>query len=117
MTEYLIFKLERFRPESGCHVNNQVKYCCEIIPPDGSTTRIGDITVNCLTVHPYTDDNPYRLFGQIASLYQRGDCIKTIPHAEISDTFDGGQVELREPLSHDELRILAVQVLEELGKR
>ena len=117
MVEYLIFKLERFRPEGGQHVNNQVKYWCEIIPKEGTVTKIGQLEFNGLAVHPYTDDNPHRLFGQIASLYQKGDQIKTIPGAEISDCFDGGEVELRVPLSHDEMRILAVQVLEELGKR
>lgn len=117
MTDYLVFKLERFRPEGGNHVNNQVKYWCEIIPPEGTTTKIGNLEVRGLPVHPYTDDNPHRLFGKIASLYQKGDHIRTVPEAEISDSFDGGEVELREPLSHDELRILAVQVLEELGKK
>ncbi|MBI2105298.1 hypothetical protein HYT56_00500 [Candidatus Woesearchaeota archaeon] len=103
MTDYLIFKLERFRHEGGNHINNQVKYWCEINELD--------------LHHPYTDDNPYRLFGKIASLYQKGDHIKTLSEAEISDFFDGGEVELREPLSHDELRILAIQVLEKLGRK
>jgi len=103
MVEYLFYKLERFRPEGGNHVNSQVKYWCEIIPSQ---------------VHPYTDDNPYRLFGQIASLFELGDTIRTLVKSEIIATNVGQlEVELKEPLSHDELRILSVQVLEELGKK
>lgn len=105
MTEYLVFKLERFGPEGGSHVASQVKYFCEEIMPRDSP----------FLKHPYTDDNPYRLFGQIASFYKKGDKIVTIPEAEICDDFDGTVVELKEPLNHDELRILAIQILEKLS--
>lgn len=115
MTEYLIYKLERFRSEGGEHTCNQVKYLCEITAPKQSV-MLRDRIIEMQT-HPYTDDNPHRLFGKIASIYKIGDTVKTIPEAEISDAFDGKDVELKEPLSHDELRILSVQVLDALGRK
>ncbi|GEM_PF-5193978 len=117
MTDWLFYKLERFRREGGNHVNNQVKYLCEAIYPKETTTTIGNLVVQGRPTHPYTDDNPHRLFGQIAALYQQGDAIKTIPEAEISDTFGGVEIELKEPLSHDELRILSIQILEALRNK
>ncbi|MGV8086627.1 MAG: hypothetical protein ACP5N1_03280 [Candidatus Woesearchaeota archaeon] len=116
MNEYLFFKLERFRPEGGNHINNQVKYWCEITFQDGTKQKIGDIEIEGVLAAPLTDDNPYRLIGQIAKLYQSGDIIKTIPEAKITDSF-GPEVELREPLSHDELRILSLQVLDALDSK
>ena len=99
MTEYFMYKTERIRPEGGDHINNQVKYWCE---------PLGVIS------HGLTDDNPYRLFGQVASLFRAGDVITTMKESVISG--DKEEIALNEPLSHDELRILAVQVLGALGK-
>ena len=113
MTEYLVYKCERFRPEGGSHTNNQVKYWCDNI--DG--IKISDESSQRTAVHPLTDDNPYRLFGQIARMYKVGDVIKTISESALTSSDDGKEVELTEPLTHDELRILSVQILEALGKK
>ncbi len=113
MTEYLVYKCERFRAGGGDHTNNQVKYWCDNI----TGIKISDNPLKYIATHPLTDDNPYRLFGQIASMYKVGDVIRTSPVAEINVSEDGKEVELTEPLTHDELRILSVQILEALGKK
>lgn len=113
MTEYLFYKVKRLLPSGGDHVDTRVKYLCEIITPERTAANIMEGLTELR--HPYTDDNPHRLFGQIASLYRPGDKIRTIPYPEITNSAEV-QVELKEPLSHDELGILAVQVLEALGK-
>ena len=113
MTEYLVYKCERFRPEGGSHTSNQVKYWCENL----TGNKISDNPPQYIATHPLTDDNPHRLFGQIASMYEIGDKIRTVPNSEINTSSDGKEVELTEPLSHDELRILSVQILEALGNK
>ena len=112
MTEYLIYKCERFRPEGGDHTNNQVKYWCDNV----TGIKISDDPPMYTATHPLTDDNPWRLFGQIASMYKVGDVITTLSESAITSSSDGKEVELTEPLTHDELRILSVQILEALGK-
>ncbi len=113
MTEYLVYKCERFRPEGGNHTNNQVKYWCDNV----TGIKISDSPLKYVATHPLTDDNPHRLFGQIASMYQVGDVIKTISELAITSSDDGKEIELTEPLTHDELRILSVQILEAFGKK
>lgn len=104
MTDYLIYKITHFRSEvSGEYVNNEVKYHFEQETPP-------------FPQHPYTDTNPHRLFDQIAGLYQKGDSIKSIQESSIIGNALYG-VDLTEPLSSDEMRILAIKVLNALGKK
>ena len=118
MVEYFFYKSERFRPEGGNHINNQVKYWCEPIDSKATKPKIGCTEIKGNPVHPYTDDNPYRLFGKIASLFKLGDTITTLDKSKVSARKLGSlEVELEEPLSHDELRILSIQVLEALYKQ
>jgi hypothetical protein len=111
MAEYLIYKVERFRSGGGDHTANQVKYLCEIPPTilhDGEKeTRVAR--------HPLTDDNLYRLVGQIAQIYEPNDTIETLAGATI--TGDAQEITLTEPLHPDEMRLLAVEVLERLVQR
>jgi hypothetical protein len=113
MTEYRVFKEERFVLENGNYDRTEVKYICEVVGA-GSEVQIGDRTID-VPMHPYTDDDKYRLFNKIASLYQKGDRIRTINESEISDGLDGEVIELMKPLNHDELKVLAVTLLKELS--
>ena len=113
MAEYLFYKVKMLLPLVGGNVDTRVQYSCEIIPQERATASRREELAE--RRQPYTDDNPNRLFVQIASLYRSGDKIRTIPYPEITNRFEA-QVELKEPLSHDEFGILAVQVLEALGK-
>jgi len=117
MAEYLFYKLERFRPEGGDHINNQVKYWCEQIYPEGTVTKVDKIEFQGVPQHPYTDDNPNRLFNQIAKLYNKGDKVYTLEKEEISTGPNGLELELKVLLSHDEMRILTVAINYELSKK
>ena len=82
----------------------QVKYPCE---PKNDKDFIG---------HEYTDTNPIRLFNKIASFYNAGDKVTTIPISVIRDAL-GVQVEITEPLNSNELRMLGIEILIVLGKK
>lgn len=104
MTNYIIYKTTHFRSECGGeYVNNEVKYYFE----DSHSPFLQ---------HPYTDTNPQRLFDQISKLYKKGDSIKSLQESFIEDNALGG-VDLTGPLSSDEMRILAIKVLDALGKK
>lgn len=104
MVDYLVYKIIHFRSEvGGEYVANEVKYFFELENPS-------------FAQHPYTDTNPHRLFNQIAGLYQKGDSIKSI-HALLAEDNVLGGVDLTEPLSSDEMRILSITVLNALGKK
>lgn len=104
MIEYLVYKITHFSSHGGGeYVTNEVKYFFEQENPP-------------FPQHPYTDTNPHRLFNQIANLYKKGDSIKSIQASSIEDNALGG-VDLTEPLSSDDLKILSIQILHALGKR
>ena len=101
MVSYLLWKETYFRSEcAGVHVNSETKYHCEI---QGAIT------------HPCTDTNPPRLFRKIASFYKYGDELTTIGNSSINR--DSSQVTLTEPLSSDELKMLAIEVMDALVEK
>ncbi len=100
MTDYLVYKEEIYNPEGGGHAVTQIKYYCDIPAKN---------------VHPWTCDFPNPLFKKIAGMYQKGDTICTIGQSEIRESFTS--INLKMPLSDDELRILGKEVLRALGKK
>ena len=122
MTDYLVFTVEKFRIGDGDEIDGSVGYHCELIPSGENRSNIKNVEVGINLPRYYADSDPHRLFAKIASLYLIGDSIRTVPEREISDSFSRevhgwGRVELKQPLSHDEMRILAGQVLEKLVKK
>lgn len=121
MTEFTFYKLTRFRFDSY-DIINETKYECQPDTEFGLKNLVrGDGKAISVSVHPYTHTNPLSLFKQIACLYNKNDVIKTVPDVTISamdfmseeHKHNPNLIELIliEPLSSDELKILAKEVL------
>ena len=101
MTDYLIFTTERFRHEGADHIkSSNKKYVCHPLN---------------VSQHPYTDENPVRLFAQISEIYEDGDNISTLEKSSITN--NGIETLLTDKLSSDEMRMLAISISESLWKK
>tara|TARA_Y100000310_G_scaffold345863_1_gene471730 strand:- start:6237 stop:6578 length:342 start_codon:yes stop_codon:yes gene_type:complete len=109
-------------PEGGDHISVQPKYFCEVSDISKLRDKLTDIHPLCAMGHELTRDNFYTLAGQVASLVQYGDKVKTIDHQviDVGDLIAGeycADIILKIPLSVDELRILSAQILDDMRKR
>ena len=98
MNEYTVYLVERFGHGDGDTINHETIYVGEIM---GGSAK-----------HPFTDGDPRRLFERLASEYKPGDTFITLEKSVIhAKGVKGLEVELAVPLSTDELRFLALSLL------
>ena len=112
--QYLCYRSTYLRRTSISHITTQVKYVFSREP--SASDRSEQQRPIHIAQPDLTDDNPLRLFTEIADRYKQGDVIRTVRESSIVDN-KGGSLELIEPLSSDELRLLGAQIAQIMGDR